>query len=181
MDWLAISPGIGERYISTGSLYLCAAAFLPLGLPPSDPFWASPPEPFTAAARLERPGVSDRSRNSGITRTEEIENLELRKVTTEASRTPTSGSASLLSFASALLATRYEQVFEMSFTDLTCSFGPLVAAAESTLSSTGWSLMTDRLVAHAVISTLWFAYLLEIDVTRGHDSPGLRRRRGACR
>jgi hypothetical protein len=51
--WLRIGlaghqPGIGERYISTGSLYLCATAFLPLGLAPSEPFWASPPEPFTA-------------------------------------------------------------------------------------------------------------------------------------
>ena len=51
--WLRIGlaghqPGIGERYISTGSLYLCATAFLPLGLTPSEPFWASPPEPFTA-------------------------------------------------------------------------------------------------------------------------------------
>ena len=51
--WLTIGlaghqPGIGERYISTGSLYLCAAAFLPLGLSPSDPFWASAAEPFTA-------------------------------------------------------------------------------------------------------------------------------------
>jgi hypothetical protein len=51
--WLTIGlaghqPAIGERYISTGSLYLCAAAFLPLGLPPSDPFWASAAEPFTA-------------------------------------------------------------------------------------------------------------------------------------
>jgi hypothetical protein len=50
--WLRIGlaghqPGIGERYISTGSLYLCAAAFLPLGLPPTDPFWAAPAEPFT--------------------------------------------------------------------------------------------------------------------------------------
>jgi hypothetical protein len=51
--WLTIGlaghqPAIGERYISTGSLYLCAAAFLPLGLAPSDPFWALPAEPFTA-------------------------------------------------------------------------------------------------------------------------------------
>jgi hypothetical protein len=50
--WLRIGlaghqPSIGERYISTGSLYLCAAAFLPLGLPPADPFWAAPAEPFT--------------------------------------------------------------------------------------------------------------------------------------
>jgi hypothetical protein len=41
-------PAIGERYISTGSLYLCAAAFLPLGLAPSEPFWTAPAEPFTA-------------------------------------------------------------------------------------------------------------------------------------
>ena len=51
--WLRIGfcghqPGIGESYISTGSLYLCALAFLPLGLPPSDPFWSSPAEPWTA-------------------------------------------------------------------------------------------------------------------------------------
>ncbi|GLX66658.1 DUF2264 domain-containing protein [Paenibacillus glycanilyticus] len=30
---------IGEGYISTGSLYLCAAVFLPLGLTPEHPFW----------------------------------------------------------------------------------------------------------------------------------------------
>jgi hypothetical protein len=51
--WLTIGfaghqPGIGERYISTGSLYLCATALLPLGLPPSDPFWADPPQAWTA-------------------------------------------------------------------------------------------------------------------------------------
>ncbi len=51
--WLTIGfaghqPGIGERYISTGSLYLCAMALLPLGLPPSDPFWADPPQAWTA-------------------------------------------------------------------------------------------------------------------------------------
>jgi hypothetical protein len=45
--WLRIGiaghqPGIGERYISTGSLYLCSTAFLPLGLPPGDPFWTGP-------------------------------------------------------------------------------------------------------------------------------------------
>lgn len=41
-------PGIAERYISTGSLYLCAVGLLPLGLPPSDVLWASPAEPWTA-------------------------------------------------------------------------------------------------------------------------------------
>jgi hypothetical protein len=50
--WLRIGlcghqPGVGEAYISTGSLYLCAVAFLPLGLPATDPFWSSPAEPFT--------------------------------------------------------------------------------------------------------------------------------------
>ena len=45
--WLRIGvsgsqPGLGETYISTGSLYLCSAAFLPLGLPASDPFWNTP-------------------------------------------------------------------------------------------------------------------------------------------
>lgn len=41
-------PGLAERYISTGSLYLCSTAFLPLGLPASDPFWADAPEPWTS-------------------------------------------------------------------------------------------------------------------------------------
>jgi len=52
--WLRIGlcghqPGIGETYISTGSLYLCAVALLPLGLPASDPFWSAPSQPWTAA------------------------------------------------------------------------------------------------------------------------------------
>jgi hypothetical protein len=43
--WLRIGlvghqPGLGETYISTGSLYLCTAAFLPLGLPAEDRFWS---------------------------------------------------------------------------------------------------------------------------------------------
>ena len=51
--WLQIGfcghqPGVGESYISTGSLYLCAAALLPLGLPAADPFWSDPDAPFTA-------------------------------------------------------------------------------------------------------------------------------------
>lgn len=48
--WLRIGlsghqPALGETYISTGSLYLCSAALLPLGLPTSDPFWADPAIP----------------------------------------------------------------------------------------------------------------------------------------
>lgn len=51
--WLRIGvcghqPGIGEGYISTGSLYLCAAALLPLGLPEGDEFWAGPATPWTS-------------------------------------------------------------------------------------------------------------------------------------
>ncbi|GAA4496538.1 DUF2264 domain-containing protein [Hymenobacter ginsengisoli] len=51
--WLQIGlcghqPGIGETYISTGSLYLCTAAFLPLGLPATHAFWASPAQDWTA-------------------------------------------------------------------------------------------------------------------------------------
>ena len=51
--WLTIGlaghqPLVGERYISTGSLYLSAVAFLPLGLAPSDPFWASAAVPRTS-------------------------------------------------------------------------------------------------------------------------------------
>ncbi len=34
-------PEVSEFYISTGSLYLSSAVFLPLGLPPTDEFWSS--------------------------------------------------------------------------------------------------------------------------------------------
>ena len=40
-------PGQGERYISTGSLYLASTAFLPLGLAASAPFWTEPDRPWT--------------------------------------------------------------------------------------------------------------------------------------
>lgn len=33
---------MSESYINTGSLYLCMAGFLPLGLPATDAFWADP-------------------------------------------------------------------------------------------------------------------------------------------
>jgi hypothetical protein len=39
---------LGENYISTGSLYLCAGVFLPLGLGVSDPFWSRPAEDWTS-------------------------------------------------------------------------------------------------------------------------------------
>ena len=44
--WLTIGlcghqPGIGETYISTGSLYLCTTGFLPLGLPAMEQFWSA--------------------------------------------------------------------------------------------------------------------------------------------
>lgn len=51
--WLQIGfcghqPGVGESYISTGSLYLCSVALLPLGLPPADEFWTAAPQPWTS-------------------------------------------------------------------------------------------------------------------------------------
>jgi hypothetical protein len=39
---------MSEDYINTGSLYLCTAAFLPLGLPATDPFWSAPYRDWTA-------------------------------------------------------------------------------------------------------------------------------------
>jgi hypothetical protein len=50
--WLRIGfcghqPGAGETYISTGSLYLCSVALLPLGLHRNEPFWSAADEPFT--------------------------------------------------------------------------------------------------------------------------------------
>lgn len=51
--WLQIGvcgyqPSLGEAYISTGSLYLCSAGLLPLGLPLTDEFWSGPPARWTA-------------------------------------------------------------------------------------------------------------------------------------
>jgi hypothetical protein len=51
--WLTIGlcghqPGVGESYISTGSLYLCTTAFLPLGLPATDEFWSGEPMEWTS-------------------------------------------------------------------------------------------------------------------------------------
>ncbi|GAA0880646.1 DUF2264 domain-containing protein [Algoriphagus jejuensis] len=41
-------PNLADYYINTGSLYLCSAIFLPLGLPADDPFWTSPDADWTA-------------------------------------------------------------------------------------------------------------------------------------
>lgn len=51
--WLRIGlcghqPALGETYISTGSLYLCTVAFLPLGLSASHPFWSEPAADWTS-------------------------------------------------------------------------------------------------------------------------------------
>jgi hypothetical protein len=51
--WLQIGfcghqPSLAEGYISTGSLYLCSAALLPLGLPPTDVFWNGPASRWTS-------------------------------------------------------------------------------------------------------------------------------------
>lgn len=45
--WLTLGfaghqPQIAERYISTGSLYLCSVVFTALGLPATDEFWCTP-------------------------------------------------------------------------------------------------------------------------------------------
>ncbi|AYL99461.1 DUF2264 domain-containing protein [Mucilaginibacter celer] len=51
--WLNIGlygkqPGLADFYITTGSLYLCTDAFLPLGLPETDEFWSASSLPWTA-------------------------------------------------------------------------------------------------------------------------------------
>jgi hypothetical protein len=51
--WLNIGlygnqPDLADFYINTGSLYLCNAIFLPLGLPETDEFWANSAEPWTS-------------------------------------------------------------------------------------------------------------------------------------
>jgi hypothetical protein len=52
-DWLQVGlaghqPHLAEPYISTGSLYLCTVAFLPLGLPARDAFWSDPAAEWTS-------------------------------------------------------------------------------------------------------------------------------------
>src|SRR5262249_26171956 len=54
IGWLTIGlaghqPGLGERYISTGSLYLCSVAFLPLGLSRDHAFWSGADANWTGA------------------------------------------------------------------------------------------------------------------------------------
>jgi hypothetical protein len=51
--WLVIGlygaqPDIADVYNTTGSLYLCAAILLPLGLPDTNEFWTAPAEMWTA-------------------------------------------------------------------------------------------------------------------------------------
>ena len=53
--WLRIGlngsqPSMAERYIATGSLYLCTTAFLPLGLSDEDPFWSGAGKPWSQAS-----------------------------------------------------------------------------------------------------------------------------------
>jgi len=43
----AHQPEFGEFYICTGSLYMAASVFLPLGIPAHDEFWALPAQPWT--------------------------------------------------------------------------------------------------------------------------------------
>ena len=50
--WLRIGlcgdqPTMAERYISTGSLYLCSTIFLPLGLPENDRYWTDEARAWT--------------------------------------------------------------------------------------------------------------------------------------
>lgn len=51
--WLNIGlyghqPSLAERYINTGSLYICSTVLVALGLPETDSFWAAPAAPWTS-------------------------------------------------------------------------------------------------------------------------------------
>lgn len=48
LGFIGHQPTVAESYISTGSSYLCSAAWLPLGLPATDPFWAGPAAAWTS-------------------------------------------------------------------------------------------------------------------------------------
>lgn len=47
IGWCGAQKGIGEVYISTGSLYLCTTVFLALGLDEQDQFWSGPDTEWT--------------------------------------------------------------------------------------------------------------------------------------
>lgn len=60
--WLQIGmvghqPRVAESYISTGSLYLCSEAFLVLGLPADNAFWAGPDADWIARQVWESKNV----------------------------------------------------------------------------------------------------------------------------
>jgi hypothetical protein len=78
--WLRIGfcgaqPGIGENYISTGSLYLASVGLLPLGLAATDSFWSDPPARWTAVkawASEDFPidhALNERTQSVGFTQT----------------------------------------------------------------------------------------------------------------
>ena len=51
--WLTLGfcghqPQLAEKYVSTGSLYMCTLVFLPLGLDATDDFWSGKPEKWTS-------------------------------------------------------------------------------------------------------------------------------------
>ncbi|TVQ23691.1 MAG: DUF2264 domain-containing protein [Spirochaetaceae bacterium] len=58
-------PSLGERYITTGSLYLCSVALLPLGLSPEHEFWQGPDEPWTSVRLFDQ--VSDEAADHAMT------------------------------------------------------------------------------------------------------------------
>lgn len=51
--WLTLGfaghqPGVADYYSNSGSMYIAALGFVPLGLPPEDEFWTAPPQDWTA-------------------------------------------------------------------------------------------------------------------------------------
>ena len=66
--WLQIGfcghqPGVGETYISTGSLYLCSVGLLPLGLAATDEFWSAAAQPWTSVRAWSGQAFPIRSRS----------------------------------------------------------------------------------------------------------------------
>lgn len=70
-------PEIAEPYISTGSCYLCSAAWLPLGLPEADPFWSGPSQPWTSKkAWAGEPVAADHALGNDFHLNAEVSTLE---------------------------------------------------------------------------------------------------------
>ncbi len=51
-------PDLAEKYLNTGSMYMCTAGFGALGLPADDAFWTDAPQPWTSVLAYNGTNIS---------------------------------------------------------------------------------------------------------------------------